>query len=175
MNAKGFSRIAVIGAGSWGTALGNLLAENGRKGRSLGKGSRSLSRDKNAGGKQNLSARCEVIPRVEPRYLFKRMPLFDKELVVLAVPSHVFREVITDLRPYLHSGICLMAATKGIENESLMLMSEVTEDVLGAESMPEFGCLSGPSFAGEVSRKLPAAVTIAGHDLGYAERLQKAF
>ena len=95
--------------------------------------------------------------------------------MVLAVPSHVFREVITDLRPYLHSDVCLMAATKGIENESLMLMSEVAEEVLGTKFLPGLGCLAGPSFASEVSRKLPTAVTIASHDLAYAERLQKAF
>ncbi len=174
MNAKGFSRIAVIGAGSWGTALGNLLAENEEKVDLWVREVEVFQEIKTQGVNKTFLPDVKLSSALNPVTSLKEA-LFEKELVVLAVPSHVFREVISDLRPYLHSEICLMAATKGIENESLMLMSEVTEDVLGAEFKPEFGSLSGPSFASEVSRKLPAAVTIASHDLVYAERLQRVF
>ena len=174
MNTKVFSRIAVIGAGSWGTALGNLLAENSKKVDLWVREAEVFQEIKTQGVNKTFLPDVKLSPSLNPVTSLKEA-LFDKELVVLAVPSHVYREVITDLRPYLHSGLCLMAATKGIENESLMLMSQVTEDVLGAEFKPEFGSLSGPSFAGEVSRRLPAAVTIAGHDLVYAERLQRVF
>ena len=174
MKEKGFSRIAVIGAGSWGTALGNLLAENGRKVDLWVRETEVFQEIKKERINKTFLPDVRLSPSLNPVSTLKEA-LFEKELVVLAIPSHVFREVLTMLKPFLPPDICLMAATKGIENETLMLMSEVTEDVLGTKSMPEFACLAGPSFASEVSKKLPAAVTIAAHDMEYAEELQKAF
>ena len=174
MNGKGFSRIAIIGAGSWGTALGNLLAENGKEVDLWVREEEVFQQIREQGVNRVFLPDVKLSPFLKPVSSFEEA-LFKKELVVLAIPSHVFREVITGIRPYLPPDISLMAATKGIENESLMLMSQVTEDVLDTKCIPEFGCLAGPSFASEVSRKLPAAITIAGRDMAYAEKLQKVF
>ena len=174
MNKKEFSRIAVIGAGSWGTALGNLLAESGKKVDLWVREKEVFEEIKRQRVNRTFLPDVKLSSVLNPVTSLKEA-LFEKDLVVLAIPSHVFREVITGLRPYLHSDACLMAATKGIENESLMLMSEVTEEVLGRKSLTGLACLAGPSFASEVSRKLPTAVTIASHDIAYAEKLQKVF
>ena len=174
MKREAFSGIAVIGGGSWGTALGNLLAENGKKVDLWVREQEVFEEIIKDRENKSFLPDVKLSPGLNPVTSLKEA-VFEKELVVLAFPSHVFREVMTGLRPYLHSDVCLMAATKGIENESLMLMSEVTEDVLGSKSMLKFACLSGPSFAGEVARKLPTAVTIASNDRAYAEELQKVF
>ncbi len=173
MNKEKFSRIAVIGAGSWGTALGNLLADNGKKVDLWVREKEVFQQINEQGINRTFLPDVKLSPSLKPVASFEEA-LFEKELAVLAIPSHVFRKVLTDLKPYLPSRISLMAATKGIENESLMLMSQVAEDVLGKRSL-EFGCLAGPSFASEVSRKLPTAVSIACRNMDDAEKLQKAF
>jgi glycerol-3-phosphate dehydrogenase (NAD(P)+) len=99
----------------------------------------------------------------------------DKELVLFVVPSHVFRAVLTEINPYLRPEMALMAATKGIENETLRTMSQVAASVVAESHMEKYACLAGPSFAKEVSQKFPTAVTIACKDLAHAERLQRLF
>ena len=81
--------------------------------------------------------------------------LFERELILMVVPSHVFRDVLKNIRPYLCEGMSLISATKGIENDTLMIMSQVAENILSQEYMAKFACLDGPSFAKEVSKKLP--------------------
>ena len=174
MNRDKFSRIAVIGAGSWGTALGNLLADNGREVDLWVREKEVFQQISGQRINRSFLPNLKLSPTLKPVTSFKEA-LFEKELVVLAIPSHVFREVLIGMRPYLHSRISLMAATKGIENESLMLMSQVTEDVLDKKWSLKFGSLAGPSFADEVSRKQPTAVTIGCGDMAYAEKLQKVF
>ena len=116
----------------------------------------------------------ELVSRLKPVRSFEEA-LFEKELVLLVVPSHVFREVLTHIRPYLRPGMSLMAATKGIENDTLMIMSQVAASVLPEDFMVNFACLAGPSFAKEVCLKYPTAVTIACRDSEHAERLQQVF
>ena len=93
----------------------------------------------------------------------------------MVVPSHVFREVLGRITPYLRPGMEIIAATKGIENDTLMTMSQVAESLLPPENTRLFSCISGPSFAREVSLKDPTAVTIACRDMAHGERLQRVF
>ncbi|MEE9611513.1 MAG: NAD(P)H-dependent glycerol-3-phosphate dehydrogenase, partial [Desulfatiglandales bacterium] len=79
------------------------------------------------------------------------------------------------IKPHLRSGMALMTGTKGIENDSLLTMSQVAESILSKEYTGHFACLAGPSFAKEVFQKYPTAVTIACHDMSHAERLQRLF
>jgi glycerol-3-phosphate dehydrogenase (NAD(P)+) len=91
----------------------------------------------------------------------------------MAVPSHVFREVLGNLAPHLPSSTVLLSATKGIETETLLTMDGVAREVLGAE-VP-YAVLGGPSFAREVAQKIPTAVTIACRASKVAHRLQRLF
>ncbi|MCK4782835.1 MAG: NAD(P)-dependent glycerol-3-phosphate dehydrogenase, partial [Desulfobacteraceae bacterium] len=116
----------------------------------------------------------ELVPQLNPVRSYEEA-LLDKELILLVVPSHVYREVLTGIKPYLKPGMSLMTATKGIENKTLMIMSQVAEDVLSKEHMERFACLAGPSFAKEVYKKYPTAVTIACRDLDHAKVLQDLF
>lgn len=164
----------VIGAGSWGTALGALLA---RKGWSVAiwdvdpEPLRTIARD---------HENTRYLPGIElPETLTAAADLAGvlarTDLVVLAVPSHAMRRAAEDLKDVLPSQVPICSVTKGIEVDTLMTMSEVLEDVLPLHLHPYLAFLSGPSFAVEVARELQTAVTVAAHWERVAKRVQEAF
>ncbi|SFM63122.1 NAD(P)H-dependent glycerol-3-phosphate dehydrogenase [Thermodesulforhabdus norvegica] len=166
------SEVSVIGAGSWGTTLANLLAEKGYR--------------------VHLwvyeQEVCDAInrSRENPIYLpgFRLSELItahndiesalgDRSFIVMVVPSHVYRSVATDMIPHLRDGSVVVSATKGIENETLLTMSGVWRDILPEGRKIRYACLAGPSFAREVIRKIPTAVTVAAEDLDTARFIQQ--
>lgn len=169
------TKIAVIGAGSWGTALANLLASKEGVHVDL------WAREKEVYNEINDTHMNPLfLPDVKLAPTLKAVSHFDtalkeKELILLAVPSHVFREVLQGLKPHLTDHMSVMMATKGIENNSLMVMSQVVESVLGSRFLTRFACLAGPSFATEVSRKFPTAVSIACENTTHGEKVQRLF
>jgi len=168
------SKIGVIGAGSWGTTLANLLAEKGHSVDLWVREQEVYDRIRKEKINPIFLPGMTLVSRLNPvRYLEEAVK--DKELILLVIPSHVFREVITHIKPYLKKGMKLMAATKGIENDTLMTMSQVARDVLTEGHTEDYACLSGPSFAKEVYLKYPTAVTIACPNLTYGEKLQHLF
>ncbi len=174
MTKGDITKIAVIGAGSWGTTLANLLAGKGHHVDLWVREEEVFDQIKNERVNQVFLPGMELVPGLNPVLSYEEA-LNDKELVLLVVPSHVFRDVLTNMKPYLKPGMSLMAATKGIENKTLMIMSQVAASVLSDDYMERFACLAGPSFAKEVYKKQPTAVTIACRDLAHAERLQELF
>jgi glycerol-3-phosphate dehydrogenase (NAD(P)+) len=96
------------------------------------------------------------------------------ELVLFVIPSHATREVAEQAREHIPRGALLCNATKGIENDTLMLMSEVMVDVLGEAAVPRLTYLSGPSFAKEIASGVPTAITVAGASREAAEQVQRA-
>jgi glycerol-3-phosphate dehydrogenase (NAD(P)+) len=167
-------RATVLGAGSWGTALGAILAA---------KGTAVTVWDVDVPMLEAIDGTHE-----NPRYL-PGIPLPETmratpdvaeamkgaDLVVLAVPSHAMRPVVVRAREYLEPNPLMCSVAKGIEVDTLMTMSEVLEDVLPAELHPRLTFLSGPSFAKEVARGLPTAVTVAGRDEQASREVQDAF
>jgi glycerol-3-phosphate dehydrogenase (NAD(P)+) len=167
-------RVGVIGAGSWGTALANLLAGKGIDVHLWVREEEVFNQIKKAHVNGVFLPGVALDPRLKAVRTFEEA-LFEKELILMVVPSHVFRDVLTNIKPHLCEGMSLITATKGIENDTLMIMSQVAADILPEEYMADFASLDGPSFAKEVSKKLPTAVTIACADLDHAERLQRLF
>ena len=162
----------MIGGGSWGTALAWLLAGKGRE-------VRLWVRD------PTLAAAIEDA-RENPRYLpGVRLPdplratadlgeaLAGAEIVVSVLPSHVVRGVMSEARPHVGRGAIVVSASKGIEEGTLARMSEVLADLLGDRT--RLAVLSGPSFAAEVCRGAPTAVTLAAADAEVAEAARAAF
>ena len=94
----------------------------------------------------------------------------DAELVVAALPSHGTRDILRRAAPIIHRGATVVSATKGIEQGTLLRMSEVVEQELGGEVA--LAVLSGPSFAAELARQLPTAVSVASRDVAVVERVQ---
>ncbi len=174
VNGNKISKVGVIGAGSWGTALANLLAGEGIDVHLWVREEEVYEQIKKDHINGMFLPDAELDPRLKPVLTFEEA-LFEKELVLMVVPSHVFRDVLTRIKPHLKTGMSLISATKGIENESFKIMSQVAEEILPQEFMKDFASLDGPSFAKEVVRKFPTAVTIACNDPDQAERLQQLF
>jgi glycerol-3-phosphate dehydrogenase (NAD(P)+) len=97
----------------------------------------------------------------------------DAALVVSAVPSHGTRDVIRSAAPHLARGAVVVSAAKGLEQDTLFRVSEIVEQELGATR--EIVVLSGPSFAAELARQLPTAVSVASMHAGAVERVQADF
>ncbi|MDQ1286786.1 MAG: glycerol-3-phosphate dehydrogenase [Actinomycetota bacterium] len=167
-------RVAVLGAGSWGTALGATLASKGFPVRVW-----DIDREVLAAiADRHENAR--YLPGVALPPSLTASPdlaeaLDGAELVVIVVPSHVVRTVVEQARPLLNDRVVFCSAAKGIEVETLMTMSEVLRDVLPEGMHQNLTFLSGPSFAAEVARGLPTAVTVAGTCETVTRRVQEAF
>jgi len=168
------SRIAVIGAGAWGTALSIVLGRRGDHEIRLWAHEPAV-RDSINLRHVNVQflAGCEI-PLVVDATSDLADALRDAAVVVSVMPSHHTRRVFTAMRPYLHGDMIFVSATKGIENDTLLRMSEVIADVLIPLS-PRIGALSGPTFAKEVALSHPTALTVASKDANLAAIVQKEF
>ena len=156
-------RVAVIGAGSWGTALAIIAA---RAGHDVVIWSRndtvveSINRHQvnsiyltDARIPHGVQAKKDIVEAVA-----------GKELVILAAPSHATRELLATMSPALRAEMIIVSATKGIESETGKRMSQVVAEVVPEATRPQFVCLSGPSFAKEVVTNHPTAVVAASED-----------
>jgi glycerol-3-phosphate dehydrogenase (NAD(P)+) len=167
-------RIAVIGAGSWGTALAELLAAKG-----LPTTIWSYEREV-----------AEVIDREHhnPRYLPEvqldprlrassdmEAVVRDATVVLSVSPSHVVRQVMSQAVGFMAPDALVVSASKGIENDTLQSMDEVLCEVLPSTIAQRAVYLSGPSFALEVAQKQPTAVTVASRSSDAAEHAQTVF
>ena len=163
---------AVIGAGSWGTTLAQLLAEKGGPVRLWVYEDdlyHALCRDR-----INVS----FLPGVplSPRIAYTQdftAALNGVTVAVMAVPSHVFRDVLRQAKGHLAPGTMLVSATKGVEIDTCLTMEGVVREEVGAQA--SYAVLSGPSFAREVAQKQPTAVTIGSRQRDAARLLQRLF
>ena len=167
-------RISVIGAGSWGTALADLLASKGHDVTLWVREEEVLRQIRDERQNSVFLPDVPLSPHLRPVRSLKEA-LEERELVVLVVPSHVIRVVLADMRPHVRREMGLVSATKGIENGTLMTVSEMVRETLPNQDLGRFACISGPSFAREVARGFPTAVTAACTDAEYARILQGVF
>jgi glycerol-3-phosphate dehydrogenase (NAD(P)+) len=154
-------RAAVLGAGAWGTALAKVLCDKGER-VALFTRRPELARQIAA---TQMNERYLPGVALGPELVVTtdlREALSDASLIVLAVPSHALRDVVAEAHRFWPEDAPIVSATKGIENESLMLMGEVVLDVAGAATAERMTILSGPSFAREVALGLPTAIVVAG-------------
>ena len=160
----------MIGAGAWGTALANLLADNGHP-TVIWAYERDVvdsinTRHENQRFLPGVSLSPDLRAAVD-----KESAVMAAELIVFATPSHVLREVTVAARTWIGGDATLVVATKGIERERLALMTGVIADELPGRSVV---ALSGPSFAAEVAARQPTAVVAACADASAAARAQDA-
>jgi glycerol-3-phosphate dehydrogenase (NAD(P)+) len=163
---SGNNAIAVLGAGSWGTALAILLGHNGHDVRLWGLPAEiePLSRDRE--NKAYLPG-IALPQTVQPEADIRRA-LDGAEQVLIVVPSHAFREVVKQLADLIDDRAGIAWATKGFEPGSHRLLSEVASELLPQR---ELAVVSGPTFAGEVARCLPTAITVAASTQQHATRV----
>ena len=167
------SRAAVIGAGSWGTALAVHLARSGRPAvlwaRDPALAERLAARRENAA----YLPGCALPDGLEVTHDLRRA-LRDAALVLFVVPAQASRAVYREAAPHLAERVDLLIASKGIEEGSLLRLSQVLAQELPAGRGRRTGALSGPSFAAEVARGDPTAVVVSGPDAAAARRVQEA-
>ncbi len=166
--------LAIVGAGAWGTALGKVLAEQGNRVSLWSwqeEHARAMQRDRE---NREFFRGFPFPDGLEPTADL-REALTGAELVVLVVPSHAYRDTLAQAKGLLSETTLLVSASKGIENDSLMLMSEVIEDVLGHDVQARAAYLSGPSFAKEVASGIPTNIVVASTHEELAERVQQIF
>jgi glycerol-3-phosphate dehydrogenase (NAD(P)+) len=166
--------IAVIGAGSWGTTLAVLLADKGYD-ITLWVYEPDLVREIETKRENSLFLPGVPIPyNVIPTHSLEDA-VRGKEVIVSVVPSHVARQTTLQYRNHLLQGAHLVSATKGLEEESLLRISEVIQQSVPSHLEIKISCLSGPSFAHEVSRKMATAVAVACEDNTEAIYIQHLF
>ncbi len=165
---------AVVGAGAWGSALADQLAKKGHK--------VALWCFEAEVAATIRKTRINQIYLPGHRLHELVVPTTDlaaavqnKEMVVVAVPSHHVRNIAERIGRQLGRNTMLVSASKGIENDSLMTMSGVYSDALETNFHKNYSVLSGPSFAIEVAKGMPTAVTVAAWDHRTARRVQSVF
>ena len=166
-------RASVIGLGAFGTALANTLATRCDEVRAWAREPKVV--DSINGPRENKTylPGIAVSPRVRATLSLEEA-LGGAELVVFATPSHATRDIVRNALPFLHQHVPLLTVAKGIENETLMTMTQLLEDCLPEEFHPSIAILSGPSFAKEMAAGMPTVVTIAAHHEKVAQRIQGA-
>ena len=165
------SKVAVIGAGSWGTALAILLARKQQQvvlwGRDSARMAEMQESRKNRKYLPGHSFPDSLIATSELKYALNQA-----DCVLTVVPSHGLRQVYRELKPYLTEGIPVVSAVKGIETSSLRTMTQVMQEESAGMRL-SFCVLSGPSFAEEVASGHPTAVTVACADIQVAAAVQQ--
>jgi glycerol-3-phosphate dehydrogenase (NAD(P)+) len=170
-------RIAIIGAGSWGTALALVAARAGNEVRLW-----AHSAEVAEGLRQERENKIYLPGFALTRSILPTNDLAEaltrSEIVLTVVPSHVCREVYTQMLPHLDPRMTFINATKGIEMASQrpgqMRMEEVVRDVLKNHFEPRYVVLSGPSFALEVAKDEPCAIVAASRSMAWAAEAQQA-
>ncbi|MEY4095750.1 MAG: Glycerol-3-phosphate dehydrogenase [Acidobacteriota bacterium] len=165
-------RIGVIGSGSWGTAIAIHLARTGHDvrlwARDAALAATMAERRENGVYLPGIPLPESLAPTAD-----LEAALDDAQFLVIAVPSHGVRDVARAAAPYLPPGCTLVSATKGIEEGSLLRMSQVLRQELPGSG--EIVVLSGPSFARELAKNLPTALVAAGESQAVVESVMAHF
>ncbi len=164
--------IAIIGAGGWGTALAMTMARANREVR-LWAFEPYVVETLIATRENPLYLPSVRVP--EPVHVSNSMGevLEGAGIVIVAVPSHVYREVFVRMLSLINPGMLFVSAAKGIENDTLMRMSEVLIDASKHQFAPKVAAISGPTFAPEVARGEPTALVVASPDESLRNFLQQ--
>jgi glycerol-3-phosphate dehydrogenase (NAD(P)+) len=177
MNNQEVKKIAVIGAGSWGTAIAGVLCGKGLRTILWGHNSEHVATLEQDRENKKYLPGFPFLPSLEVEADLKEAAT-GADVICMVVPSHGYRAVFKKLIPYVKTGASIVSAVKGIENNSLMTMTQVMGDTLGSALTAKnltLSVLSGPSFAKEVAQGLPTLVTIACDELEKAKFLQNVF
>ncbi|MCW8932367.1 MAG: NAD(P)H-dependent glycerol-3-phosphate dehydrogenase, partial [Gammaproteobacteria bacterium] len=162
--------ITVLGAGSWGTALAILLAKNGHKVLLWGRNKEKISAMQTAGENSPFLPDIAFPDNLTVSSDLERAVLQSDELLVV-VPSHAFRDTLVKIKAIKPEIQRISWATKGLEPDTHQLLHNVVDEIF---QMPvKQAVISGPTFATEVAKGLPTALTIAANDSDFAQELSK--
>jgi glycerol-3-phosphate dehydrogenase (NAD(P)+) len=166
--------LSIIGAGSWGTALAVVLAPRFQRVR-LWVYEADLAARMASSRENDLFLPGQPIPANVETTTDLAAALDSADIVLSVMPSHLARGMYQRMLPLLQESMLFVSATKGLENGTLLRVSEVIRDVLQARFAPRIAVISGPTFAREVARGEPTALVVASEDQLVAETVQAAF
>jgi glycerol-3-phosphate dehydrogenase (NAD(P)+) len=166
--------ITVLGAGSWGTALAMVLADNNHDIRLWGHKQNQIDEINQYHTNQKYLPDVKLPAGIKGYYALDKA-LDHVETVILAVPTKAIREVIATMKAILKKPIMIVHVSKGIEPDSLMRISEMIEEEMPSDLLQDVVVLSGPSHAEEVSLRHPTTVTVSAKNMEAAEHIQDLF
>ncbi|GAB6157005.1 NAD(P)H-dependent glycerol-3-phosphate dehydrogenase [Desulfotomaculum varum] len=167
------TKIAIIGAGSWATALAQVLAQNNHR-VLLWARRRELADAINNGENQRYLPGVTLYPHISADTDLAGV-LAGATAVVFGVPSHCFRLLLQQSLPFIKPDAVIINVAKGLEESSRQRLSEVFADEAGADALSRYAVLSGPSHAEEVGCHIPTAVVAASQDIATAGYVQDLF
>jgi glycerol-3-phosphate dehydrogenase (NAD(P)+) len=167
------SEIAVIGAGAWGTALSIVAGRRGNHRVRLWAYEPEVRESIAKQRENSLFLPGQLIPENVVATGDFEEALAGAQIVISVMPSNHCRRLFESMRPWVRPDMLFVSATKGLEEQSLLRMTEVIAQVVGNGFRPRLGALSGPSFAKEVARGDPTAVTIASPDAELTQIVQQ--
>jgi glycerol-3-phosphate dehydrogenase (NAD(P)+) len=168
------SKIAVLGAGSWGISVSVLLTDNGHQ-VSLWEFDAQEMKQLSTHREHKKKLPGVIIPEQVEITNQLEAAVSDAEMLILALPSHTVREVARNLAAMKLERPILVNLAKGIENETLLRMSEVLKEEMPERLHERITTLSGPSHAEEVARRIPTTVVVAGFREDIAVQVQETF
>lgn len=163
-------RAVVMGGGSFGTAIANILADNGHSVRLCLRDGKAVTEIRETGFNSRYLPDFRLNPALQPTTDLANS-VADAELVFLAVPSRAFRDVLRDMKPHLGQEAMLVSCTKGIWPEGFLLMSQLMRQETGSDRI---GVLSGPNLAREIAARMLTGSVIASNNAGVRECVQQA-
>ncbi|HKD82136.1 MAG TPA: NAD(P)H-dependent glycerol-3-phosphate dehydrogenase [Candidatus Angelobacter sp.] len=171
------SRIAVIGAGAWGTALAMVVSRRDGHDVRLWALEKEVLQSIDRSRSNDLFLPGIAIPSCVAVTNDFKEALAGVEIIVSVMPSQHCRRTFEHMAQWLQPHMLFLSATKGVENDTLLRMTEVIHEVVGrfCGFAPKIGAISGPSFAREVAERHPTVVTVASADDSFAARIQKDF
>lgn len=171
---KPVEKITVIGAGSWGTALAMVLADNGHEVRLWGNDAAQMEEITNSSTNTRYLPGI-TLPKNIKGYTDLKAALDGIETIILAVPTKAYRVVIDQIKNTITKPITIVHVSKGIEPDSLLRISSIIEEQMPSELLKTVVVLSGPSHAEEVSRRLPTTVCVSSTNLEVCDYIQDLF
>ena len=165
-------KIGILGAGTWGTALANLLVSVGHHVTLWSKIKEEIDLLKETHTHKNLPG-VTISEKIAFTTILKEA-VVDQDVIVIATPSIYVREIASSIKDYVNNKQIIVSVAKGIEKGTLMTMSEIIHDVLKEKDVPVVA-LSGPTHAEEVAVGLPTLIVAACEQLEYAEQIQDIF
>jgi glycerol-3-phosphate dehydrogenase (NAD(P)+) len=163
--------IGIFGAGGWGLALAKLLADKGEQ-ITLWCHGRDTHQELQETRQSKVYLPGIILPMTVKVTRSTEETASNKKLLICAVPSHAAREVMSHAVSHVSTETTLLCGSKGLEEDSSKCMGEVLVEIFGAERRASHAFLSGPTFASEVARGLPTAVTVAAYTDKVAKSIQ---
>lgn len=166
--------VAVLGAGSWGTALAMVLADNGHHTRLWGHNPVQIEEINRSQTNQKYLPNI-FLPKLVKGYSDLTEAITEVETIILAVPTKAIRDVLKKIVQFRKEPLTIVHVSKGIEPDTLLRISEMIEEEMPLRLLKDIVVLSGPSHAEEVSLRHPTTVTVSAKNMEAAEQIQDLF